>query len=155
MVTSLVSLQNVLVIFSSIGRVFCSFNLSPFFFPTRQKCVKHKRDVSWGFEYRASVVYFDQRAHACPLVCMVEKGKRWKHSKIIKNFLRFSSCALHEPLVHMIIKVLLSSFLNVFHRFRPCKHAFAGQNTQQTSSLIQCVNGLFCLVMWHAEWLER
>ena len=75
-VTSLVSLQNVLVIFSSIGRVFCSFNLSPFFFPTRQKCVKHKRDVSWGFEYRASVVYFDQQAHACACICMVEKGKR-------------------------------------------------------------------------------
>ena len=35
------------------------------------------------------VVYFEQRMHACPCVCMVENNKNC--SKIIKNIL-FSSC---------------------------------------------------------------
>ena len=59
----------------------------------------------------SSVVYFNQRTHAY-----------------------FSSCVLHEPLVHMMKKILFSSFSNVFYRFWPCKcmrkHAFAGRNTQ-------------------------
>ena len=51
-------------------------------------------------------------------------------------FLRFSSQASCVPLMHMMKKVLISSFSTVFHRFRQCKHmhkhAFASQNTQQT-----------------------
>ena len=42
----------------------------------------------------SSVVYFNQQAHAY-----------------------FSSCILHEPLVHMMKKVLFSSFSNVFLSF--------------------------------------
>ena len=52
----------------------------------------------------ADVVYFDQR-------------KQWKTFKNYKKYLCFSSCVLHEPLVHMMKKVLFSSFLNVFLSF--------------------------------------
>ena len=59
------------------------------------------------------------------------------HSQLLTNKL-FSSYVLHEPLVHMMKKVLFSSFSNVFYCFRPCKrmlvHAFAGRNTQQGSN---------------------
>ena len=52
-------------------------------------------------------------------------------------FLRFSSWALHEPLVRMMEKVLFSWFSNIFHRSRSCKrmrkHAFAGRNMQHRS----------------------
>ena len=50
-------------------------------------------------------------------------------------FLPYSSCALHEPLVRMMEKILFSLFSNVFDRFQPCqrmrKHVFAGRITQQ------------------------
>ena len=41
------------------------------------------------------------------------------------DFCYFSSCVLHEPLVHMMKKVLFSSFWTMQ------THAQAGQNTQQ------------------------
>ena len=63
-------------------------------------------------------------------------------SKTMKNIQKswklshsFSSWALHESLIRMIVKVFFSWFSNVFHCFRPCecmqKHAFAGWNTQR------------------------
>ena len=75
-------------------------------------------------------MYFEQRTHACACIRMVENDR--KHKKMMKkvSFPRFSSCALHEPLIRMMEKVLFSSFSNVFYRFQPCermrKHVFAG-----------------------------
>ena len=61
-------------------------------------------------------------------------------------FLRFSSCALHEPIVQMMKKILFYSFSTVFDCFRPCervrKHVFAGWNTQQigfSDHKLECV----------------
>ena len=54
---------------------------------------------------------------------------------ILLFFYHFSSCDLHEPLVHIQM---------FFYHFRPCKpmrkHAFAGRNTQHalTSQLCAC-----------------
>ena len=61
-------------------------------------------------------------------------------------FLRFSSCALREPLMQMMKKILFYSFSSVFDCFRPCervrKHVFAGWNTQQigfSDHKLECV----------------
>ena len=43
---------------------------------------------------------------------------------------------LHKPFIRMIKKYVFDHFYSVFYHFQPCKrmrkHAFAGQNTQQT-----------------------
>ena len=119
------------------------------------------KQVDWFFvclKQDVDVVYFNQQTHALCMRSHVQK--HWKILKkylshhahkrlmwdayrktkkkvcwsVINFFLRFSSWALHEPLVRMMKKVLFSWFSNVFYHFRPCecmsKHAFAGWNTQ-------------------------
>ena len=64
--------------------------------------------------------------------------KTFENHEKSKLFQSFSSWALHKPLVRMMKKILFSWFLNVFHRFWPCKrmgkHVFAGWNTQHRTT---------------------
>ena len=82
------------------------------------------------------VVYFDQRTHG---------QKRWTFSIMSTK----GSCKAHEEKQKKVC-VLVSSFSNVFDRFRPCKcmpkHAFAGWNTQKIG-LVNCVK-LFSKNWW-------
>ena len=60
------------------------------------------------------------------------------HSQSLTNklFSSVSSCALHEPLVHMMVKVLFSSFLNVFDHAYECAsmHALVEIHKKQLRS---------------------
>ena len=64
----------------------------------------------------ASIVYFDQRLHACPCFCLVEYNE--KHSKIIEK-VYFSSCP-QEAHIRLMLKKeeqrLLVSHCSVFQK---------------------------------------
>ena len=64
------------------------------------------------------VVYFDQRMHACACVHTVENDKKhqkWWKKYLFQLFLRFSSWALHKPLIQIMEKVLFK--WNDWHGF--------------------------------------
>ena len=100
--------------------------------------------IIWRF-FAPYVVYFDQRMHACPCICIVENDKN--ALKLKKNIF-FSSC-------------VRETHVRLFYRFQPCerlhKHAFTGRNTQLQNHFflfLGCLMSCFLPSMSHqGPWL--